>query len=511
MTEQHNESDINFEKEIEKIQKITPGELVKVKIIEVNKDGVLVNLGIKSDGIIPISEFESMGIPKEFKPGTEIPVIVKPETTDGYRVVSYKLARQKLAWDGLLKSYKNNEPVNCKIVRKVKGGYSVDIGVDAFLPLSEVNTKFLKQKENIINSEIKVFIKKIDSKNKNIVVSHKDFVESEKKKNIEKVFSTIKEGDIIEGNVTETTKFGAFVDIGGVEGLIHISDLSWLKVEKVTDVVKKGNKIKVKVLKIDKEKNKISLGLKQLQKHPWEDINTKYPVGSIVKGKVTSITNFGAFIELEPGIEGLLHLSEISWTDKTPDIKKIIKVGAEYELKVIEINKEEKKLSLSLKRTQQNPWEKLKNEFPKGTKIKCKVLQFVPFGAFVSLPEGLTGLIHLEDMSWMKKIRQPQEILKVGEEIDAVILEIKPEEEKASLSIKHLTENPFEKYPVGKVIKGKVIKILDHGAYITLEKDVNAFLRKSEISIEKGKTLKDILKIGEEIEAKVTKSDMGSK
>ena len=509
MNEQNIDQDINFEKEIEKIQKITPGELTKTKIVAITDDGILVNLGLKTEGIIPKSEIEAMGIPKEFKPGLEISVIIKPEMKDGYRVVSYTEARKKMAWDGLLKSHKNNEAINCKIVKKVKGGYIVDIGVDAFLPMSLIDTKSLKQKSNLINTEVKVIIKKLD--NKNIVVSHKDYVEIEKKKNIERIFSRIKPDDIVEGTVTEITKFGAFVDICGIEGLIHINDLSWIKIKKVTDVVKIGEKVKVKILKIEKEKNKISLGLKQLQKHPWEDIEKKYPVGSSVKGKVVSITKFGAFVELEPGIEGLLHISELSWTDKNPEIKNIIKINNEYELKVIDINKQEKKLSLSLKRTQPNPWEKLKNEYPKGTKIKCKVLELVPFGAFVSLPEGLRGLIHLEDMSWMKKVQKPQDILKVGEEIDAVILDVKPEEEKAVLSIKHLTENPFEKYSVGKIVKGKVVKILDHGAYVNLEEEIDAFLRKSEIQIDKSKNLNDVLKVGDEIEGKVIKSDMNSK
>jgi len=509
MNEQNIDQDINFEKEIEKIQKITPGELTKTKIVAITDDGILVNLGLKTEGIIPRSEIEAMGIPKEFKPGLEISVIIKPEMKDGYRVVSYTEARKKMAWDGLLKSHKNNEAINCKIVKKVKGGYIVDIGVDAFLPMSLIDTKSLKQKSNLINTEVKVIIKKLD--NKNIVVSHKDYVEIEKKKNIERIFSRIKPDDIVEGTVTEITKFGAFVDICGIEGLIHINDLSWIKIKKVTDVVKIGEKVKVKILKIEKEKNKISLGLKQLQKHPWEDIEKKYPVGSSVKGKVVSITKFGAFVELEPGIEGLLHISELSWTDKNPEIKNIIKINNEYELKVIDINKQEKKLSLSLKRTQPNPWEKLKNEYPKGTKIKCKVLELVPFGAFVSLPEGLRGLIHLEDMSWMKKVQKPQDILKVGEEIDAVILDVKPEEEKAVLSIKHLTENPFEKYSVGKIVKGKVVKILDHGAYVNLEEEIDAFLRKSEIQIDKSKNLNDVLKVGDEIEGKVIKSDMNSK
>ena len=509
MSEQNLEQDINFKKEIEKIQKVIPGELLKTQIVTITEEGVLVDLGTKTEGIIPINEFGARGIPKEFKPGLEISCIVKPEIRDGYRVVSYTEARKKIAWSSLLKSYKNNEPVDCKIVKKVKGGYIVDIGVDAFLPISLLDTKSLRQKPDLINTEIKVLIKKLDDKD--IVVSHKDYVETEKKKNIEKIFSTIKPDEIVEGTVTEITKFGAFVDIGGIEGLIHINDLSWIKIKKVTDVVKIGEKVKVKILKIEKEKNKISLGLKQLQKHPWEDIEKKYPVGSSVKGKVVSITKFGAFVELEPGIEGLLHISELSWTDKNPDIKNIIKVNNEYQLKVIDINKQEKKLSLSLKRTQPNPWEKLKNEFPKGTKIKCKVIELVPFGAFVSLPEGLTGLIHLEDMSWMKKVQKPQDVLKVGEEIDAVILDVKPEEEKAVLSIKHLTENPFEKYSVGKIVKGKVIKVLDHGAYVNLEEEIDAFLRKSEIQIEKSKKLTEVLKVGDEIEGKVIKSDMNSK
>ncbi|MEW6040321.1 MAG: S1 RNA-binding domain-containing protein [Elusimicrobiota bacterium] len=510
--------ELNFKEAIEKIPEIRPGESIMAKIVEITQDGILVDLGLKYEGLVPRVEFERRGIPKDFAVGTKIPVMLGQGYLEGHRLVSYSSAQAKVVWNNVLNAHKSGQPVEGSVIKKIQGGYIVDIGIDAFMPASHVDIRALKSQKN---SEIKtlekgamvnVIVTEVDFKKKSAVVSHKKYAELMKKLSSEKIFSTIKTEDVIEGRVTSLTDFGAFVDIGdGVEGLLHISDMAWNRVEKSGDVVKTGDCIKVKVLKINKTSGKISLGLKHLTPHPWEKVGEKYFPGMVIKGKVTSITGFGAFVEVEPGVEGLLHISEVSWTQKPADMKKLLKVGDTVEVKIIEVDPAQEKLSLSIKQIGDSPWQEFMNKYPGGTKIKCKVTNLVPFGAFVELPNNLEGLIHIQDMSWTKKIRHPQEVVNVGDEIEAVLLEVKPGEEKASLSIKHLKENPFEKFAVGKVILGKVTKIIDFGAYIKLDDEIEAFMHRSEISREKGKHPAELLNIGQDVEIKVIKSDATSR
>lgn len=499
------EFDVSFEQAIKNLDVPEPGKILRVKIVAINKEGVLVDLGLKSEGIIPITEFGQKGIPKNITVGREIPVILQSGKLEGYRIVSHKQARQKASWNKLQELFKNSEIINGVILERMSSGYLVDIGLDAFLPYTQVDKKNSDFSEG---KEIKIMVVEVNEEDNSVVVSNRKVVDLERGKAIERVFSTVKVDDVLEGKVTKLVDFGAFVDIGGVDGLLHISDLAWHRVGKVGDILKSGDKVKVKVLKIDNENKKISLGLKQIMPHPWASVGKKYSEGAVVKGKVTSLTKFGAFVELEPGVEGLLHISEASWASREENLKGILKIGNEYEFKIIGLNTEEQKLSLSLKRLQVNPWDELKKKYPSGTKVKVKVTKMVPFGAFVMMPDGFEGLIHVEDMAWFRTNSNPKDMVKVGQEIEVVVLSIKPEIEKAQLSLKHLTEDPFEKYSIGKIVKGQVVRVLDFGVFVKLDNDIEAFLHKNDITREKVDThTKDLIKMGQEIEAKVIRSD----
>ena len=504
-----NEVEMNFEDMLKGYSEPEVGGMATVQIVNINENGVLVHMGTKYEGIIPVAEFGHGGIPKDLAPGKEIPVVLLPEIRGGHRVVSYVQARQKMVWKDIVAAHRSSSPVRAVIVKKIKGGYIVDIGIDAFLPASQLVAEKTDggDSKDVPGRVINVFVTEINDRKKDAVVSHRKWVESEKKIIADKVITDLKPGDVIEGKVTGVTDFGAFVDVGGIDGLVHISDLSWQRVEKTGDVVKIGDTVKAKVLKLDKQTNKISLGIKHLKPHPWDKVEEKYPAGSIVRGKVNSITGFGAFIELEPGVEGLLHVSELSWDGKTDDIKNVLHVEEEVDVKVVDVSRSNERISLSIKRLLLNPWEKFRNDYPAGTKVRGCVTRLAPFGAFVSLPGDKEGLIHIQDMSWMKKINHPKEVLGVGDEIEAVVTEINPEEEKAVLSIKHLTEDPYEKFGAGKIVKGNVVKIVDFGVYVKLGEGVDAFIHKSEMSREKGKHPAELFNIDQEVEAKVIRSD----
>jgi len=342
---------------------------------------------------------------------------------------------------------------------------------------------------------------------RNVVLSRRKILEVGQKELRGKLFATLADGQEFEGTVSGITDFGAFVDIGGVDGLLHIGDIAWHRIKKVSDVLSVGQKVKVKVLKIDREKEKISLGMKQLAARPWDSMDERYQAGSIVAGKITSVTDFGAFVELEPGLEGLLHCSEVSWTERDQSFKKHFKPGQEIEVKIIAIDKQKEKISLSLKQLQANPWEEVKLRYPSGTRLKGVVTHLTPFGAFVKLAEGMEGLIHVADMSWTKKIRHPQDVLQVGQEIEAVVMDVNPDNEKISLSLKHLSDDPYRRYRTGAVVSGVVKRIVEFGAFIELEPNVEALVRISEMSAQRVENVSDVLAIGQQVEAKVIKCD----
>ncbi|MFC1500855.1 S1 RNA-binding domain-containing protein [Elusimicrobiota bacterium] len=512
--------DLNKEKEPMKEEELTMGDLLgpevkleegkimNVRVIEKNADGILVDLGMKSEGIIPKAEFSSQEEMTEIKEGAMLDVVVLQKRSEfGSPLVSYKRILEKKSWEKIFESQKNNEPIEGAVRKKIKGGYSVNIGVDAFLPESQIDLRPSRDTKKYIGEKFKFAILEVNKEKRNVVLSRKKLLENEKKNKQNEVLANLFEGQILEGKVRSIVKFGAFVDIGGIDGLLHISDLAWYHVKKTEELLKVGQAISVKILKIDRVTGKISLDMKHMSPRPWEGAVEKYPEGLIVKGKIRSITDFGIFLEIEQGLEGLIHESEISWTDNGKSYKKTYSVGQEIEAKIISLDPENEKMALSIKRMTTNPWEEASNRYSPGTKTKATVVKILPFGATAKLQENVEGLIKISDMSW-KKVQNPKDIVKAGDVIDVVVTEINPQNEKIALSIKHLTQDPLKKYKTGTVVKGKVKKITDFGAFVELEPGTDALLRASEIDFKKVENVSDVLKVGQIVEAKVSKADL---
>ncbi|MFH1367541.1 MAG: 30S ribosomal protein S1 [Elusimicrobiota bacterium] len=511
-TQEQKEEEITMEELLGAEQKVEQGKKIKVRVVGASPEGVLVDLGMKSEGVILKQEFDSPEKMAELVPGTEVTVF--PERTrseSGHPVVSYRRIREMDAWETIRESHKSGAVVEGVVRRKIKGGFIVDIGIDAFLPASQLDIKRVKDENKFIAQKCMFIVTEFNQGKKNVVVSRRKIQEKEQQETRAKVMETLEEGQILDGIVSGITEFGAFVDLGGFEGLLHVSDIAWHHVKKVGDVLKAGQRVRIKVMKIDKEKGKVSLGMKQLVARPWDSAGEKYKIGDVIKGKITSRTDFGIFVELEPGLEGLVHISEISWDEKGESAIKKYSKGQEIEAKITGIDKEKEKLSLSIKRLKSNPWEEAKNHYPAGTKVKGVVTHLTPFGAFVKLAEGIEGLIHVADMSWTKKVRHPQDVVNENQEVEVIVLDVNTATEKISLSLKHMSEDPFKKYKSGKAVTGTVKRIVDFGAFVELEPGVEALLRGSEISREKVDNPTSQLKAGQVIEAKIIKSDVVEK
>ncbi|MCS7231151.1 MAG: S1 RNA-binding domain-containing protein [Elusimicrobiota bacterium] len=498
-------------------RKIEVGDIVEGKIISITKEGVYVDIGSKTDGFIPISEFGRYikEIDKHFKNHQMIKVFVVKLDYNNTHLLSFKKAKEIEIFDLLNQKYKEQIPIDTYIISKNKNGYLVDIGIEAFMPNKEVGETLKKKisSEKIEDISFKVIIKEISglpAKNLKIIVSNKIYEEKLKEEQRKKTLSQLKEGDEVIGEVKSITSFGAFIDINGVEALLHISNIAWYKLNHPEEILHCGDKIKVKILKIENETGKVSVGLKQLFPYPWDEVDSKYFVGKIVKCKVTNITNFGIFAELEPGVEGLIHISEVSWTDKTPDLKKMFKIGQELQAKILEINKEEEKISLSLKKVFHNPWEDIKTQFPPGSINKGKIIKITPTSILVSIKDEFYGVIHISDVSWTSKVTDLHRLYKVGQYIEYKVLEIIPEQEKAVLSIKHLKENPYEKYSVDSIVKCKIKKVLSNLIIVELEEGIEGIITKKEALLHQrdlSKELKVFYKPGQEVEAVVIFSD----
>lgn len=485
------------------------GKVITARVIGDDPDGgILVDIGMKSEGMIPKNEIEGASFRSELVPGKELQVVViKMHSESGHPLVSYRQVREREAWNRLAEASKAGTTVEGTILRKIKGGMIVDIGVDAFLPVSQLDLRFVKDTDKYIGKTYPFLVTEINRTQRNVVVSRRKLLESEQKVRKSKTLSEIKEGMVIDGTVTGITSFGAFIDIGGIEGLLHVGDIAWHHVNKVDEAVKTGQKVQVQVLKIDRINEKVGLGMKQLAPRPWNAAVEKYPIGTVIKGKVTSVTDFGVFVELEPGIEGLLHVSEISWEESRGQLLKAYSKGQEIEAKIIALDPEKEKLSLSVKRTKASPWEEAKKNHPAGSRVKGPVTHLTPFGAFVKLPEGIEGLIHVGDLSWVKKVRHPQDVLKAGDEVEAVVLDINVQNEKIALSLKHTEKDPFAKYRPGTVVSGVVKRVVEFGAFVEIEPGIEALVRVSEMSTQRVETPAEVVKVGDTVEAKVIKSD----
>uniref|UniRef100_A0A7V1EH41 30S ribosomal protein S1 n=1 Tax=candidate division WOR-3 bacterium TaxID=2052148 RepID=A0A7V1EH41_UNCW3 len=483
------------------------GDIIKATIIKRTKNGVLVNLGLKAEGFLPYEEFSN---PDDAVEGKEVFVFLEAfEDREGFPVISKKKADFQLAWDKIKHIYENGEIAEAVIRKRIKGGFTIDLlGVDAFLPSSQIDFKPQTNPDALIGQKIGVKIVKINMLRKNIVVSRKLAIEAEQEEVRKRIFSKIKVGDVIEGTVRNIADYGAFIDIGGIDALLHISDMSWTKLTHPGEAVKLNDRLKVKILSLDKASGRISVGLKQLMPHPWEAIEKKYPPGTKIKGKVVNIVEYGAFLELEKDIQGFVHVSDMTWSKDIKDPNALVKVGDVIDAIVLSVDRDERKIYLGVKQTQPDPWSVVDEKYQVGQKVTVKITNLKDFGAFVRLPDGLDGLIHVNDFFWDKKVKKASDYFKKGQKIEAVIRSIDRKYRKISLSIKHLQEDPFvklmEKYPDGSEIIGKVSDILPKGIRVVLEGNCEEFIPTKYLE-RKGKNLKDLYKIDEELELVVRK------
>ncbi len=496
----------------ESFTKIEEGTIVKGKVMAVHNDGVMVDIGFKSEGIVPIQEFTGDDLSK-IKVGDEINVYLEEhEDSEGNLILSKEKADKVKVWDDVEKAYRNNEIVRGKIISRIKGGMTVDIGVKAFLPGSQIDLRPVKDMDRLIGQTFQMRIIKMNSKRGNIVLSRRAVLEETRDTTRKRLVETLDEGRVVDGIVKNITEYGAFVDLGGIDGLLHITDMSWGRVNHPSELFSVGSKINVIVLKYDKGTQRVSLGLKQMAEDPWKVADKKYTPGTKVKGKVVSLTDYGAFIELEHGIEGLIHVSEMSWTHDVKHPSKVVSMGDMVEAVVLSIDKENRRISLGMKQIIPNPWDIVKDKYPVGTKIEGKIKNLTEFGAFIGLEEGIDGLIHVSDLSWTKHIKHPSEVLKKGQKVDTVVLKIDSEKERISLGIKQLMPDPWEKeipekYKVGTVVKGKIVKVTDFGVFVELEDGIDALMHTSETDIEPSVKVETAFSVGTEITAKVAKID----
>ena len=462
----------------ETLNKVSEHQVVDGKVISVDKKEVVVNIGYKSDGIIPASEFRYN---PDLKAGDVVEVYVEnAEDKKGQLVLSHKKARLSKSWDRVNAALEAQEVVNGYIKCRTKGGMIVDVfGIEAFLPGSQIDVHPIRDYDQFVDKTMEFKIVKINQEFRNVVVSHKALIEAELEAQKQEIMSKLEKGQILEGVVKNITSYGVFVDLGGVDGLIHITDLSWGRVDDPHKVVELDQKINVVILDFDEEKKRIALGLKQVTPHPWDALDADLKVGDHVKGKVVVIADYGAFVEIQPGVEGLIHVSEMSWSQHLRSAQEFLKVGDEVEAVIITLDRDERKMSLGIKQLKEDPWEAIEVKYPVGSKHTAKVRNFTNFGVFVELEEGVDGLIHISDLSWTKKVKHPSEFTQVGAQIDVVVLDIDKENRRLSLGHKQLEENPWDvfeaKYTVGSIHDGKIIELLEKGAVVQLDENVEGF------------------------------------
>ncbi len=482
------------------------GAVVKGTIVEIRRDELLVDIHYKSEGAIAASEFGDIS---QYKVGDTLDVFLESlEDQNGSVVLSKQKADKMQSWEKTVAECKEGKIVKGKVFRKVKGGLMVDIGgTEAFLPASQIGLKHIKNFDEFLGKIMEFKVVKINNDRKNIVLSRRQFLEDSRDKDKAKILSEIKVGDVREGMVKNITDFGAFIDLNGIDGLLHITDMSWGRIGHPSEVLKVGDTIEVQILDFDKEKERVSLGLKQRQPNPWEEVEKKFPVGTKVKGKVVNIMSYGVFIELERGIEGLIHISELSWTRRINHPSEVLAVGDSVEAMVLNVDKEGKKISLGVKQTEFNPWTVVEQKYPTGTRINGKVRNITSYGAFVELEEGIDGLVHISDMSWTRKVNHPSEILKKGDAVDAVVLTVDQKNKKISLGMKQLQEDPWDKlaqtYPIGTTVSGNITKITGFGAFVELPNGIEGLVHVSQIDKAPAQTIEDVLKEGQAIQAKV--------
>jgi len=485
------------------------GEIVKGTIIEVRPKEVLVDIGYKSEGVIPANEFEDI---KVVKVGDIIDVLIeKLEDKEGMVILSKEKAEFKQNWDKILTICNEGGTISGKVKAVVKGGLLVNIGVEAFLPASQIDVTTIKNLTTFVGNTYDFKVVKINQERQNIVLSRRELIEQERNDRRSKLLSEMTPGDIRKGTVKNITDFGAFIDLNGIDGLLHITDMSWGRIGHPSEILKVGQDIDVVVLDINREKERVSLGLKQKLANPWDNIETKYPIGAKVKGKVVNLVPYGAFVELEPGVEGLVHVTELSWTKRIAKPSDVLKVDQELEAVVLGINREEQKISLGVRQLEANPWDKAVEKYPAGTRVKGKIRNLTSYGAFIELEEGLDGMIHVSDISWTRKINHPSEVLKKGDEVEAVVLEVDKTNQRIAVGVKQLAVDPWSNidqyYKVGDLVTGNVTKLASFGAFIGLQHEIDGLVHISQVSEERVDKIKNVLKVGQEVTARVIKID----
>ncbi len=490
------------------IKELKPGNVVNGTIVQVNKDTVVVDVGGKSEGLIPINEFVGEDGPIELKVGDQFDVLIeRTENEHGLISLSKEKADRQKVWNAL----EEDAVVPGRIVSRIKGGLTVDIGVNAFLPGSQVDLRPVRNLDKLIGETFDFKIIKLNKRRGNIVLSRRVLLETERESMRGETLKTLCEDQVVEGIVKNLTDYGAFIDLGGIDGLLHITDMSWGRVNHPSDILSVADTIQVKVLKFDKEKERVSLGMKQTTTDPWFEVEKTYPVGEKINGKVVSLTDYGAFVELSQGVEGLIHVSEMSWTKRIKHPNKILNVGDEVESVVLALDIPNRRISLGLKQVEPNPWEVIGQKFPSGTIIEGQIKNITDFGIFVGVDEGIDGLVHISDLSWVKRIKHPSEIFKKGDAVKAVVLNIDGDNERFSLGIKQLEEDPWQaipkRYAPGTIIQGKVTSVTDFGIFIEIEEGIEGLIHVSEISKEKIESPKDFAKVGDKLEAVVLNVD----
>ncbi|MHC4363596.1 MAG: 30S ribosomal protein S1, partial [Planctomycetota bacterium] len=507
-TEQHGEF---LEQVLQaKVDSRLPGTILKGTIVSQIGNDVIVEVGLKSEGVVDASEFEE---PAEIEPDREIEVLLEDTDAQGGLILLSKRKADRIrGWENIINTKKEGDVVTGRVIRRIKGGLLVDIGVPVFLPASQVDIRRPGDISRFIGKEVECVVLKIDVEGRNIVVSRRKLIEEERRSSKERIMAEIEVGQRRKGVVKNISDFGVFVDLGGVDGLLHISDLSWGRISHPSEVVRLDEEIECVVIGVDKEDEKISLGLKQKTPSPWENVENRYPLGGRVRGTVVSIMNYGVFVRLEEGIEGLVHISEMSWTKRLSHPGEMANINDEIEVVVLNVNKQKREISLGLKQTEINPWTIASQKYPPGTIISTSVHSITNFGVFVEVEPGIDGMIHISDLSWTKKFNHPSEMLQKGQDIKCVVLEVNEAKRRISLGIKQMTEDPWiraipEKYIPGQIIKGTITKLTNFGAFVELETDLEGLLHISELADHKIDKPQDVVKLGEEVEVKILRID----
>jgi small subunit ribosomal protein S1 len=491
------------------LENLTAGQILTGRIVELTKDFVVIDVGLKSEGLVPVSEFIEM---EEVILGGSVEVYLdQTEGEDGQIVLSKEKARKFRQWEHIVNHCKEGSIVKGKVMRKVKGGLMVDIGMEAFLPGSQIDNKRIKNLDEFLGKIYDFKILKINIERKNIVVSRREILEEERVSKKAELLENIEEGSLRRGLVKNITDFGVFLDLDGIDGLLHITDMTWKRIKHPSEMVHLGQELEVVILHVDKEKGRVALGLKQKEENPWEEIEKRYPVGTRVKGKITNLVSYGAFIEIEPGIEGLIHVSEMSWTKNVTDPSEMVKIGQEVEALVLSVQTDEGKISLGVKQLERNPWEDVEKKYPIGTSVTAEIRNLTNYGAFVELEPGVDGLIHISDLSWIKKVSHPSEILKKGDKVDAIVLSVDKESKKITLGVKQLGANPWssieQSLPVGEQVEGEVTKTTAFGAFVLLDNGIEALIHVTELSDQPFGKVEDVIQKGDRVIAKVIKVD----